>query len=243
MTTNPEHWLARTELLIGPEKLERLKQAHVLVLGCGGVGSAAAEMLCRAGIGTLTIADADVIQPSNRNRQLIALQSTEGIKKTEALAVRFRDINPEIQLIRVDKFLKEDPMIELLDRPYDYIVDAIDSLSAKAYMLLYALKFKQKVVSAMGAGAKLDPSKICVADISETHTCTFAFDIRKRLRRLGVTTGFKAVFSTEPPMKESVIFFDSVNNKKSMAGTISYMPVIFGCYCASVVIRDVIEIC
>ncbi|HNW90368.1 MAG TPA: tRNA threonylcarbamoyladenosine dehydratase [Bacteroidales bacterium] len=241
--TNPEHWLSRTELLIGPEKLEKLKQAHVLVLGCGGVGSTAAEMLCRAGIGTLTIADADVIQPSNRNRQLIALQSTEGIKKTEALAARLRDINPDIQLKRVDQFLKEDPMIELLDHPYDYIVDAIDSLSAKAYMLLYALKFNQKVVSAMGAGAKLDPSKICVADISQTHTCTFAFDIRKRLRRLGVTTGFKAVFSTEQPMKESVIFFDSVNNKKSMAGTISYMPVVFGCYCASVVIRDVIEIC
>lgn len=239
--TNPEYWLSRTELLIGPEKLEKLKQAHVLVLGCGGVGSAAAEMLCRAGIGKLTIADADIIQPSNRNRQLIALKSTEGIKKTEALAARLRDINPDIQLKRVDKFLKEDPMIELLDHPYDYIVDAIDSLSAKAYMLLYALKFKQKVVSAMGAGAKLDPSKICVADISETHTCTFAFDIRKRLRRLGVTTGFKTVFSTEPPMKESVIFFDSVNNKKSMAGTISYMPVIFGCYCAAVVIRDLIE--
>ncbi|HOY30493.1 MAG TPA: tRNA threonylcarbamoyladenosine dehydratase [Bacteroidales bacterium] len=239
--TTPENWLTRTELLIGKEKLLKLKQAHVLVLGCGGVGSTAAEMLCRAGVGKLTIADADVIQPSNRNRQLIALQSTEGIKKTEALAARLLDINPDIQLKRVDKYLKEDPMIELLDHPYNYIIDAIDSLSAKAYMLLYALKFNQKVVSAMGAGAKLDPSKICVADISETHTCTFAFDIRKRLRRLGVTTGFKAVFSTEPPMKESVVFLNSVNNKKSMAGTISYMPVVFGCYCASVVIRDLIS--
>jgi len=241
--TNPSDWLARTELLIGPEKLERLRRAHVLVLGCGGVGSAAAEMLCRAGVGKLTIADADIVQPSNRNRQLIALLSTEGLKKTQVLADRLRDINPGIEVITVDKFLKEDPMIELLDHPYDYIVDAIDSLSAKAYMLMYALKFNQKVVSAMGAGAKLDPSKICVADISETHTCTFAFDIRKRLRRLGVNTGFKAVFSTEQPIKASVIFFDSVNNKKSMAGTISYLPVMFGCYCASVVIRDLIDAC
>ncbi|HOH83707.1 MAG TPA: ThiF family adenylyltransferase, partial [Bacteroidales bacterium] len=136
--TNPSDWLARTELLIGPEKLERLRRAHVLVLGCGGVGSAAAEMLCRAGVGKLTIADADIVQPSNRNRQLIALLSTEGLKKTQVLADRLRDINPGIEVITVDKFLKEDPMIELLDHPYDYIVDAIDSLSAKAYMLMYA---------------------------------------------------------------------------------------------------------
>lgn len=235
-----DHWLERTELLIGTENLEKLHHAHVLVLGLGGVGSAAAEMLCRAGIGKLTIADADIIQPSNRNRQLIAMHSTEGTKKTEVLAARLRDINPEIQLILVDKFLKEDPMIGLLEQPYDYVVDAIDTLSPKAYMLLNAVKMNLKVVSAMGAGARLDPSKICVADISETHTCTFAFDIRKRLRRLGLVTGFKAVFSTEPPLKSSVIFHDSETNKKSTAGTISYMPVMFGCYCASVVIRDLI---
>ena len=238
---NHPEWLNRTTLLLGAEKLEILSKSHVLIIGLGGVGSAAAEMLCRAGIGKLTIADGDVVEPGNRNRQLIALKSTEGQKKTEVLAARLLDINPDIELIKVYKYLKEDPMIELLEHKYDYVVDAIDTLSPKAYMLLYGVKLQHKIVSAMGAGAKLDISKIKVADISETHTCTFAFDIRKRLRRLGVSTGFKAVFSTEQPMKQSVVFNNSATNKKSIAGTISYMPVVFGCYCASVVIGDLIK--
>jgi tRNA threonylcarbamoyladenosine dehydratase len=233
-------WTNRTELLIGTDKLDILRHSHVLIIGLGGVGSAAAEMLCRAGIGKMTLADGDVVEPGNRNRQLIALKSTEGQKKTKVLANRLRDINPEIKLLLNDNFLKEDPMIQLLGNKYDYVVDAIDTLSPKAYMLLNAVRLNHRVVSAMGAGAKLDISKIQVADISETHTCTFAFDIRKRLRRLGLTTGFKAVFSTEPPLKKSVIFSNTTKNKKSVAGTISYMPVVFGCHCASVVIRDLI---
>lgn len=239
--TISENWLERTELLIGKEKLEKLQKAHVLVIGLGGVGCVAAEILCRAGIGTLTIADSDLVQAGNRNRQLIALKSTEGKKKTEVLSERLRDINPDINLVLIDHFLKEDSMIELLNHDYDYVIDAIDTLSPKAYLLLNAVRFNHKTVSAMGAGAKLDPSKICVTDISETHTCPFAFDIRKRLRKLGLTTGFKAVFSTEQPLKESVIFSNLQPYKKSIAGTISYMPVMFGCYCASVVIRDLID--
>jgi tRNA threonylcarbamoyladenosine dehydratase len=234
-------WLNRTELLLGKEKLDILKRSHVLIIGLGGVGSAAAEMLCRAGIGKLTLADGDVVEPGNRNRQLIALVSTEGQKKTEVLAERLQDINPEIELVLNDNYLKEDPMIRLLENKFDYVVDAIDTLSPKAYMLLNAVRLNHRVVSAMGAGAKLDISRIQVADISQTHTCTFAFDIRKRLRRLGVTSGFKAVFSTELPIKESVIFNKSSKNKNSVAGTISYMPVVFGCYCASVVINDLIN--
>jgi tRNA A37 threonylcarbamoyladenosine dehydratase len=233
-------WLNRTELLLGKDKLDILRHSHVLIIGLGGVGSAAAEMLCRAGIGKMTLVDGDVVEPGNRNRQLIALISTEGKKKTDVLAHRLRDINPEIELVLNDNYLKEDPMIHLLENKYDYVVDAIDTLSPKAYMLLNAVRLKHRVVSAMGAGAKLDISKIQVADISETHTCTFAFDIRKRLRRLGLTTGFKAVFSTEPNLKESVIFSNTTKNKKSVAGTISYMPVVFGCHCASVVIQDLI---
>ena len=233
-------WLNRTELLLGPDKLDILRRSHVLIVGLGGVGSATAEMLCRAGVGRLTLADGDIVEPGNRNRQLIALMSTEGQKKTEVLAKRLLDINPEIELVLNDNYLKEDPMIRLLENKYDYVVDAIDTLSPKAYMLLNAVRLNHRVVSAMGAGAKLDISKIQVADISETHTCTFAFDIRKRLRRLGLTTGFKAVFSSEQPIKESVIYNNTSKNKKSVAGTISYMPVVFGCYCASVVIRDLI---
>ena len=231
-------WLNRTELLLGPDKLDILRRSHVLIVGLGGVGSATAEMLCRAGVGKLTLADGDIVEPGNRNRQLIALISTEGQKKTEVLAKRLLDINPEIELVLNDNYLKEDPMIRLLENKYDYVVDAIDTLSPKAYMLLNAVRLNHSVVSAMGAGAKLDISKIQVADISETHTCTFAFDIRKRLRRLGLTTGFKAVFSSEQPIKESVVYSNTSKNKKSVAGTISYMPVVFGCYCASVVIRD-----
>jgi tRNA A37 threonylcarbamoyladenosine dehydratase len=234
--THPD-WLSRTELLLGEKALAVLKQAHVLVLGLGGVGSAAAEMLCRSGIGKLTLVDADVIEPSNRNRQLIALKSTEGMKKTEVLAARLRDINPDIELVLVDEYLKDEPMVALLQHKFDYIVDAIDTLSPKAYMLLNAVRLNHRIVSAMGSGAKRDIQKIQIADISETHTCTFAFDIRKRLRKLGVDSGFKAVFSTEPPIKTSVIFQNG-KNKKSIAGTIAYMPVVFGCYCASVVVED-----
>lgn len=238
--TTPD-WLERTELLLGKEKLDILSDAHILIIGLGGVGSAAAEMLCRAGIGKLTIADGDVVEPGNRNRQLIALKSTEGQKKTEVLAKKLRDINPNIELILVDTYLKEEPMITLLENKYDYVVDAIDTLSPKAYMLLNGVRLQHRIISSMGAGAKLDISKIQVADISETHTCTFAFDIRKRLRRLGITTGFKAVYSTEQPMKSSVLHHEDGKNKKSITGTISYMPVVFGCYCASVVIRDLVD--
>ncbi len=237
MTDNSD-WLGRTELLLGSEKLERLKRAHVLVLGLGGVGSAAAEMLCRAGIGKLTLVDADRVEPGNRNRQLIALISTEGRMKTDVLAERLRDINPSIELELIPKYLKDEPMMALLETKFDYIVDAIDTLSPKAYMLLNGVKLGHKIVSAMGAGAKTDITKIQIADISETHTCTFAFDIRKRLRRIGISTGFKAVFSTEHPIKTSVVFNNSTKNKKSIAGTVSYMPVVFGCYCASMVIND-----
>lgn len=241
MGSHPD-WLSRTEMLIGENALCVLKNSHVLILGLGGVGSAAAEMLCRSGIGKLTLADGDVVEPSNRNRQLIALKSTEGLKKTEVLAARLKDINPEIEVICVDKYLKDEPMTVLLQRPYDYIVDAIDTLSPKAYMLMNAVRLNHRIVSAMGSGARLDIQKIQVADISETHTCTFAFDIRKRLRRLGITGGIKAVFSTEVPIKSAIIAQENARNKKSVVGTISYMPVVFGCYCASVVIKELTEV-
>jgi len=233
-------WFDRTEMLIGMENLEKLHSSHVLVAGLGGVGAYAAEMLCRAGIGHLTIVDGDTVQGSNRNRQLLALCSNDGRPKTEAMAERLRDINPEIQLEMISEFIRDERLIEIVSRPYDYVVDAIDTLSPKLFLLYYGLKNHQRIVSSMGAGGKLDPLQICVDDLSKTYNCRLAYILRKRLRKLGVTTGIKAVFSTEQINKELVEPCDE-QNKKSIVGTISYLPAMFGCVCASVAIRDLMQ--
>jgi tRNA A37 threonylcarbamoyladenosine dehydratase len=231
-------WQIRTELLIGEASLKKFAESHILVAGLGGVGAYAAEQLARAGIGKLTLVDGDSIQPSNRNRQLLALKSSEGQFKTELMAKRLRDINPEIELMLVKDFIKDDKTKNLLEEPFDYIIDAIDSLSPKVYMLAQALQKGHKVVSSMGAGGKLDPSQIAIADISKTQHCRLAFYIRKRLRRLGVEAGFTAIYSTEAVAKSTIINSKTDEGKRSTVGTISYMPAIFGCYCASVVLRN-----
>ena len=233
-------WFGRTEMLIGTENLQKLQSAHVLVAGLGGVGSYAVEMLCRAGVGHLTIVDGDTVQYSNRNRQLLALCSNEGRPKTEVMAERLRDIYPEVQLETINEFIRDERLVEIVTRPYDYVVDAIDTLSPKIFLLYYGLKNHQRIVSSMGAGGKLDPSQIRVDDLSKTYNCRLAYILRKRLRRLDVTTGIKAVFSTEQTDKELVELCDE-QNKKSVVGTISYLPAMFGCVCASVVIRDLIR--
>jgi tRNA threonylcarbamoyladenosine dehydratase len=197
-------------------------------------------MLCRAGIGHLTIVDADKVQPSNRNRQILALKSTEGIDKTKVMSDRLYDINPDLSLSIHHTYLKDQIIIDLLSHPFDYVVDAIDTLSPKVYFILNALKNNHKLVSSMGAGGKLDPMQVQIADISETYQCKLAFDLRKRLRRLGITNGFKAVFSGEPVPPKTIVKTEHERNKKSNVGTISYMPSVFGCICASVVIRDLI---
>ena len=232
-------WLGRTEMLINAENLAKIRSAHVMVAGLGGVGAYAAEMLCRAGIGKLTIIDGDTVQPSNRNRQLLALCSSEGRQKTEVMAERLRDVNPDIELEIISEFIRDDRLIEIVERPYDYIVDAIDTLSPKIFLLYYALKNNQRIVSSMGAGGKLDPLQIRVDDLSKTYNCRLAYMLRKRLRKLGVSDGVKAVFSIEQIDKDLVEACDE-QNKKSVVGTISYLPAMFGCVCASVVIRDLI---
>lgn len=235
------HWQSRTELLIGKEKLLKLQKAHVLVVGLGGVGAMAAEQLARAGIGELTIADSDRLCLTNINRQLLALHSTIKKNKTEVLAERLKDINPEIKLHIVNSYLKDDSLKELVSKSYDFVVDAIDTLSPKIYLIFHALRNNQRLVSSMGAGAKLDPTKIHISDFSETHSCHLAFHLRKRLKKLEITTGFKVVFSSEKIIKEALVHVEDERNKKTNVGTISYMPAIFGCYCASVVINDLIE--
>ncbi|MFI3303179.1 MAG: tRNA threonylcarbamoyladenosine dehydratase [Rikenellaceae bacterium] len=233
-------WLERTELLLGEEKLDMLKRANVLVVGLGGVGAYAAEMIARAGVGRMTIADADVVGESNINRQLVALHSTIGREKSEVLAERLRDINPEIELTVVAKYIRDELTYELLDSAkFDYVVDCIDTLSPKIALILGALERNIPLVSSMGAGAKLDPTQMEIRDIGKTHHCPLAHMLRKRLHRVGVRKGFKAVFSPEP-MREGAMVLCDEQNKKSNVGTISYIPAMFGIGCASVVIRSLI---
>ncbi|MCD4769719.1 MAG: tRNA threonylcarbamoyladenosine dehydratase [Bacteroidales bacterium] len=234
-------WLSRTELLLGRERLEKLAAANVLVVGLGGVGAYAAEMLCRAGVGKMTIVDGDNINSTNINRQLHALTSTIGSSKTEVMADRLRDINPDLKLNTINEFIRDERMIEILDQGYDYIVDAIDTLSPKIFLIYHSMEKKIPIVSSMGAGGKLDPTRIQIADISKSYNCKLARILRKRLHKLGIRERFMAVFSPEEVPEESVILTEEEQNKKSNVGTISYMPAMFGCACASVVIRDLIS--
>lgn len=236
-----EDWTSRTQLLIGQAGIERLRQAHVLVAGLGGVGSYLAEALCRAGVGKLTIFDGDIVKPSNINRQLPALTSTVGQSKTSIMADRLIDINPNLELRAINRYLKDEALHEIICQPYDYVADAIDTLSPKIFLLSDAVKYGHRVVSSMGAGGRMNPEQIRVADISETHTCPLAFLIRKRLRKHGVYTGFKAVFSEEPVMEGSQIYVENEPNKRTTVGTVSYMPALFGLYMASVILRDLLS--
>ncbi|MBR5133946.1 MAG: tRNA threonylcarbamoyladenosine dehydratase [Alistipes sp.] len=233
-------WLERTELLFGAEKLEMLRRANVLVVGVGGVGAYAAEMIVRSGVGRMTIADADRVSESNINRQLVALHSTIGREKCDILAERLKDINPELQLTVVNRFIKDDETDALLDSSnFDYVVDAIDTLSPKLALIKGSLDRGIPIVSSMGAGAKTDPTLMEIKDIAKTHHCPLAHMLRKRLHKIGIRRGFKAVFSPEP-VREGAMILCEEQNKKSNVGTISYIPALFGIGCASVVIRGLV---
>lgn len=225
-------------MLTGTVKLKKLKSASVLVVGLGGVGAYAAEMICRAGIGSMTIVDGDTIHASNRNRQLPALKSTEGKSKAEVMRTRLYDINPDLNLTVVNEYIRDERMIEVLDAGFDYVVDAIDTLSPKVFLIYHSLQKKYPVVSSMGSGGKFDPLKIEIADISDTTDCNLARILRKRLHKLGVREGFTAVYSPETTDKTTIVPSSGERNKASIVGTISYMPAAFGIACASVVIRD-----
>lgn len=235
-----EGWLERTELLLGKEKLTLLRNANVLVVGVGGVGAYAAEMIVRAGVGRMTIADADRVSESNINRQLVALHSTIGREKCDILAERLKDINPSLKLTTVNRFIKDSETDELLDSDkFDYVVDAIDTLSPKLALIKGAMDRGIPLVSSMGAGAKCDPTLMEIKDIAKTHHCPLAHMLRKRLHKLGIRKGFWAVFSPEP-VREGAMILCEEQNKKSNVGTISYIPALFGIGCASVVVRDLI---
>lgn len=235
-------WLQRTELLVKEEGIEKLQSANILIVGLGGVGSFAAEFLVRSGIGNLTIVDGDTVDITNINRQLPALNSTIGKNKTDVVAERILDINPKINLKKINEFLEPEQMEEILTQEkFDYVLDCIDSLSPKLALIITCKRKKIKLVSAMGAGGKTDPSKVMVRDISKTNNCFLAKQIRKKLKKEQIHKGFRCVFSTEIQDENSLKMTDGSNYKKSFYGTISYMPAIFGLYAAAEVIRFLLK--
>ncbi|WP_405608993.1 ThiF family adenylyltransferase [Polaribacter sp. Asnod1-A03] len=234
-------WLERTELLVQKEGLEKLQKANILVVGLGGVGSYAAEFIARAGVNKMTIVDGDVFDETNKNRQLPALNSTIGQPKVTVLAERLKDINPDIELTLLQEFLSPERAYEIVSKEFDYVLDCIDSITPKVNLIVAARRKKVKIISSMGAGGKLDSTKIKVKDIAKTRNCTMARVLRKRLKERKVDKGVKAVFSDEVQIAESVKITDGTKFKKSYYGTISYMPAAFGLQAAAYVINYLIK--
>ncbi|OWK74865.1 tRNA threonylcarbamoyladenosine dehydratase [Flavobacteriaceae bacterium JJC] len=233
-----KNWLERTELLIKEKGIEKLRNANLLIVGLGGVGSFAAEFLARSGVGKMTIVDGDVVDITNINRQLPALHSTIGKSKVEIVAERILDINPDLELTKINDFLNPESMEEVIDsQKFDYILDCIDSVTPKITLIKTAKRKKIKIVSCMGAGGKMDPAKVMVRDISKTYNCYLAKNVRKRLKKENINKGIRCVFSNEIQAEESLKMTDGSNYKRSFYGTISFIPAIFGLYAAAEVIN------
>ena len=242
-------------MLVGEDGIARLSSARVAVIGVGGVGGYAAEMIVRAGVGHILILDSDEVSVSNRNRQLLALNSTVGRPKCQVLKERLLDINPDLDIVTVEKFIIAEGAVpdsgfedasgtpsQLLGAyEFDYVVDAIDTLSPKLDLIKYCLDRKIPLVSSMGAGAKFDVTKIRITDISKSFQCPLAHMVRKRLGKMGIRKGFKAVFSEEIADRSSIVL-EAGRNKKSQVGTISYLPASFGCACAQAVITGLLGV-
>ena len=238
-----EKWQERTSMLLGEQVLDSLAAKRVMVVGLGGVGAYAAEMLCRAGVGTMVIIDSDSVSETNINRQLIALTSTVGKLKTDVVAHRLKDINPLVNLIVIPQYVEDTNLEEIFAAAgeLDYVVDAIDTLAPKIALIKYCVEHGIPHVSAMGAGAKLDATKIRIADISKSYNCPLAYILRKKLRKEGISKGFKVVFSEELPDRDAIVPMEE-RNKKSQVGTISYLPAVFGCVCAQAAVEHLIGI-
>ena len=235
-------WMGRTQLLLGEDKLSKLINSNVLVVGLGGVGGIAAEMIARAGVGKMTIVDADTVDPTNRNRQIPALHSTEGVLKTDVLKARLLDINPELDLTVIAEYFRDDLTHKVLDEGnFDYALDCIDTLSPKVFFIKACIDRKIPLVSSMGAGNKVDPTQVRVDDISKSYNCKLAKYTRKYLHKFGIRKGVKVVFSAEEAQQYMGVTMVGARNKKSAPGTISYLPAVFGCTVASVAIRDLYD--
>ena len=234
-------WQERTLLLMGEEKLGALAGSTVAVIGLGGVGAYAAVMLARAGVGRMVLLDSDSVSQSNKNRQLLALDSNMGRNKVEAMAARLRDINPALELTLIDEYLTSDNVASLLG-PYrlDYLVDAIDTLSPKLSLIKYCVDAGIPHVTSMGAGAKYDATKVRLSDLSKSRNCPLAFIVRKKLRKMGIEKGFPVVYSEELPDNDAIVETRGETNKKSQVGTVSYLPAVFGCVCAQAAITHII---
>ena len=235
-------WQERSAMLVGEEMLEHFRDSTVAVIGVGGVGGYAAEMLVRAGVGNLIIMDSDNVSLTNKNRQLLALDSTVGRPKCDVLAERLKDINPCLNLIVIKEYLEAEKAEDVLGcYKIDFLVDAIDTLSPKLHLIKYCVENSIPLVSSMGAGAKFDATKVRLADVSKSFNCPLAYIVRKRLRHMGISKGFKVVFSEELPDKDSIVPCED-RNKKSQVGTISYIPAVFGCVCAQAAVQHLMKV-
>lgn len=234
-------WTERAELLFKKEGLEKLKNANILIVGVGGVGSFAAEFIARAGVGKMTIVDGDVVDITNINRQLPALHSTVGEPKIDVVGNRLLDINPELELTKIKEFLSPERAFEIVSDEFDFVMDCIDSVTPKLNLIIAAKRKKVKIISSMGAGGKMEASKVKVADISKTQNCFLAKAIKKRLKEVKIDKGVKVVFSSEIQDESSLKTTDGKNYKKSFYGTNSYMPGLFGLYAAETVIRHILN--
>lgn len=225
---------SRAELLLGKKALETLAQAHVLLFGVGGVGSYAAEALARSGIGAISLVDDDTVSCSNINRQLIALHSTIGKPKIEVMAQRILDINPNCKVTLHRTFVTKETISQFDFSQYDYVVDAIDTVSAKVELICRAKAAGTPIISCMGAGNKLDPTKFVVTDLAKTDTCPLARVLRQRLRKQGIRH-LQVVYSTEPAMTPLEIIEDG--GRRQLPGSVSFVPSAAGLVAAGAVVR------
>ena len=233
-------WQERAELLFKKEGLDNLQKSNVLVVGLGGVGSFAAEFLVRAGVGTMTIVDGDTVDITNINRQLPALHSTIGIPKVQVVGDRLMDINPELKLTRIEEFLSPERALEIVNADFYYVLDCIDSVTPKLNLIISSKRNRVKIISSMGAGGKMEASKVHVSCITSATNCMLAKTIRKRLKTVKIDK-LKVVSSSEIQDESSLKMTDGTNFKKSFYGTNSYMPGLFGLYMAETVIKYLLK--
>lgn len=239
-------WQERTRLLVGDSGIDRLHQATVAIIGLGGVGAYAAEMVARAGVGRMIILDSDRVSLTNKNRQLLATDPNLDRLKTEVMAERLQSINPALEIDARTEFLTEENVasvlgdLTVLPRESFFLVDAIDTLAPKIALIQFCVENQLPLVSSMGAGAKRDATQIRLTDLSKSRNCPLAYMLRKRLRKVGISKGFQVVYSEELPERDAIVPTENERNKKSQVGTLSYLPAVFGCVCAQAALQHLL---